>query len=96
MVAPSQLEPLVDSTVEEARVLVERVASEAFEAGVAAASGELLTTAQAAERLGLSRAFVYKLARRHSLGVKVGKALMLSRSDVEALENREHQRRRRG
>ena len=95
MVAPPQLEPIVDATLEEARVLVERVASEAFEAGVAAASGELLTTTQAAGKLGLTRAFVYKLARRRGLGVKVGKALMLSRGEVEALENREGRRRRR-
>ncbi len=87
-------DPIVESTLDSARGLIQRAAEEAFEAGVAVGSGQVRSTTDVAEELGLSRAFVYKLARKHGLGTKVGRTLMLTPSEVEKLRTRDSQRKR--
>ncbi len=90
------VDPIVEAALDDTRRVIERAASEAFEAGLAASSGKMLTTARAADELGLSRTFVYKLARSHGLGRRVGRSVMLTPSEVEVLRNRRGARGGRG
>lgn len=72
-----------------ARFVAERLAElahRAYQHGASVALSELLTSDEAAEALGVTRAWVTRIARRHDIGWHIGRDRLFRPDDIEMLQ----------
>lgn len=82
---PNGPRPITESI---ATTAMASLAHSAFKAGKRAALGELLTTEQVAEILGIKRVQVTRLAHSRNVGWQIGRDILFRPEDVEALRIR--------
>jgi hypothetical protein len=77
-------------TITDARAIavLSALAHEAYRFGKRAALAELLTSDQAAETLGVTRARVLALARSRSVGWRIGRDVLFRPEDIAAMRER--------